>query len=614
MRTVWQFMGGFIRWIWRSINFMRVLVLNLCFLLLIIIGVMTYLHFQNKPLEPVKGALLVDLTGVVQDKPATNTLFRQWSKKLLERDKNKLQENSLFDIVNMLRQAKVDNNINGLVLSLSHLIAIDQPSLQYIGKALLEFRETGKPIYAIGDSYTQEQYYLASFANKIYLSPQGTVDIHGFATHQLYYKSLIDKLKINSHIFRVGTYKSAVEPFTRDDMSPDAREADQRWIHQLWRNYLEVVAKNRHLTAEQFFPAIPELLSRLEANGGNTAQYALNNKWVDQLASRSEVEKELVRVFGWDQKNEDFNFISIYEYNLKLKIDPTKNDHQIAVIFVNGMITDGLKTPNNVGGEDAAYEIRQARLNPKIKAVILRVNSPGGSVSASELIRSELATLHEAKKPLVVSMGGLGASGGYWISTPADYIIASPSTLTGSIGIFGVINTFENSLKSIGVSTDGVSTSPLSDISITKNLSPEFSKIMQMNVENGYKTFVKLVAAARHQDPKQIDSIAQGRVWTGLDAKNNGLIDQLGDFDDAVEKAAELANLKNYQLYQFGDQLNFRDMLFDQINTALPFAFKMQSPLSDIVSIFNRHSPDFVQSLKDPLNRYAICLNCSEVN
>ncbi|WP_158367628.1 signal peptide peptidase SppA [Candidatus Williamhamiltonella defendens] len=614
MRTVWQFIGGFVRWIWRSINFMRVLVLNLCFLLLIIIGVMTYLHFQNGPLEPVKGALLVDLTGIVQDKPATNTLFRQWSKKFLEREQNKLQENSLFDIVDILRQAKTDNNINGLVLSLNHLIAIDQPSLQYIGKALLEFRETGKPIYAIGDSYTQEQYYLASFANKIYLSPQGTVDIHGFATHQLYYKSLIDKLKINSHIFRVGTYKSAVEPFMRDDMSPDVREADQRWIHQLWRNYLEVVAKNRHLTAEQFFPAIPELLSRLDANDGNTAQYALNNKWVDQLSSRSEVEKEFVRIFGWDQKNEDFNFISIYEYNLKLKIDPKKNDHHIAVIFVNGMITDGLKTPNNVDAEDTAYEIRQARLNPKIKAVILRVNSPGGSVSASELIRSELATLHEAKKPLVVSMGGLGASGGYWISTPSDCIIASPSTLTGSIGIFGVINTFENSLKSIGVSTDGVGTSPLSDISITKNLSPEFSKIMQMNVENGYKIFVKLVAAARHQDSKQIDSIAQGRVWTGLDAKNNGLIDQLGDFDDAVEKAAELANLKNYQLYQFGDQLNFRDILFDQINAALPFAFEMQSPLSDIVSIFNRYSPNFVQSLKDPLNRYAICLNCREVN
>ncbi|WP_158379969.1 signal peptide peptidase SppA [Candidatus Williamhamiltonella defendens] len=614
MRTVWQFMGGFVRWIWRSINFMRVLVLNLCFLLLIIIGVMTYLHFQNGPLEPVKGALLVDLRGIVQDKPATNTLFRQWSKKLLEREQNKLQENSLFDIVEIVRQAKIDNNINGLVLSLSHLIAIDQPSLQYIGKALREFRETGKPIYAIGDSYTQEQYYLASFANKIYLSPQGTVDIHGFATHQLYYKSLIDKLKINSHIFRVGTYKSAVEPFMRNDMSPDVREADQRWIHQLWRNYLEVVAKNRHLTAEQFFPAIPELLSRLDANDGNTAQYALNNKWVDQLASRSEVEKEFVRIFGWDQKNEDFNFISIYEYNLKLKIDPKKNDHHIAVIFVNGMITDGLKTPNNVGAEDTAYEIRQARLNPKIKAVILRVNSPGGSVSASELIRSELATLHEAKKPLVVSMGGLGASGGYWISTPSDCIIASPSTLTGSIGIFGVINTFENSLKSIGVSTDGVGTSPLSNISITKNLSPEFSKIMQMNVENGYKIFVKLVAAARHQDSKQIDSIAQGRVWTGFDAKNNGLIDQLGDFDDAVEKAAELANLKNYQLYQFGDQLNFRDILFDQINAALPFAFEMQSPLSDIVSIFNRHSPNFVQSLQDPLNRYAICLNCREVN
>lgn len=622
MRTVWQFICSVIRWIWRSINFTRIFILNLCLVLLIVFGVRIYLDFQKESLDTEKGALLVNLTGVVQDQPAPRTLLRYWEKKLLKIDNRRLQKNSLFEIVDTLRQAKTDNNVTGLVLSLNNLIAIDQPSLQYIGKALQEFRDTGKPIYAIGDNYTQAQYYLASFASKIYLSPQGSVDLKGFSTNQLYYKSLIDKLKINSHIFRVGTYKSAVEPLMRDDMSSAAREADQRWIDQLWENYLKVVAKNRHLTLEAFFPSTPELLNRFEANNGNIAEYALNNKWVDQLASRPEIEKELVRTFGWDKENKNFNFISIYDY--QPQTPSTENDNHIAVIFVNGVITDGQQTSNSAGGETTAAQIRQARLDPKIKAVILRVNSPGGSVSASELIRSELATLRDAKKPLVVSMGGLGASGGYWVSTPADYIIASQSTLTGSIGIFGVINTFENSLKGIGISTDGVSTSPLSDVSITKDLPPEFSKMMQMNVENGYRTFVQLVATARHKNAQQIDAIAQGHVWTGLDAKNNGLIDQIGDFDNAVEKAAELARLenyqpkeakpKNYQLIWFIDQPTFSDVLIDGISVVLPSMFKIQAPLAGLMNIFSRSQPGFVDHLKDPSNRYALCLSCGDVD
>ncbi|EIT40431.1 S49 family peptidase, partial [Yersinia pestis] len=229
MRTLWRIIAGFFKWTWRLLNFTRELILNLFLALLILIGVGIYFQFQSKPVEPVKGALLVNLSGVIVDQPAINNKLRQWGRELLGASSNRLQENSLFDIVETIRLAKDDDNINGLVLSLSDLTGADQSSLQYIGKALREFRDTGKKIYAVGDSYNQTQYYLASFANKIYLSPQGAVDLHGFASNNLYYKSLLENLKVTTNIFRVGTYKSAVEPMIRNDMSAAAREADSRW-------------------------------------------------------------------------------------------------------------------------------------------------------------------------------------------------------------------------------------------------------------------------------------------------------------------------------------------------------------------------------------------------
>ncbi|BCU90442.1 protease 4 [Yersinia pseudotuberculosis] len=615
MRTLWRIIAGFFKWTWRLLNFTRELILNLFLALLILIGVGIYFQFQSKPVEPVKGALLVNLSGVIVDQPAINNKLRQWGRELLGASSNRLQENSLFDIVETIRLAKDDDNINGLVLSLSDLTGADQPSLQYIGKALREFRDTGKKIYAVGDSYNQTQYYLASFANKIYLSPQGAVDLHGLASNNLYYKSLLENLKVTTNIFRVGTYKSAVEPMIRNDMSAAAREADSRWVGGLWQNYLTTVSANRRLTPEQLFPGAAGVISGLQVAGGSQAKYALDSKLVDQLAARPEVESALVEAFGWNKKTNDFNYISIYDYQ------PTpapQQGEQIAVLFANGAIIDGPQTPGNVGGDTLAAQIRQARLDPKIKAVILRVNSPGGSVSASELIRAELAALRAAHKPLVVSMGGMAASGGYWISTPANYIVASPSTLTGSIGIFGVINTFQNSLASIGVHTDGVATSPLADVSLTKALPPEFSQMMQINIENGYKTFIDLVATSRHKTPEQVDQIAQGHVWIGLDAKSNGLVDQLGDFDDAVKKAAELAKLKTWQLNWFVDEPSLSDLILGQMSASvhamLPAAIQtwLPAPLS-AMALAVKDQPGLFNTLNDPQNRYALCLTCGDV-
>jgi len=515
----------------------------------------------------------------------------------------------------MIRKAKDDQNITGMVLQLNDFAGADQPSLQYIGKALREFRDSGKPIFAIGDSYNQTQYYLASYANKVYLSPQGVVDLHGFATNSLYYKALLEKLKITTNIFRVGTYKSAVEPLIRNDMSPEAREADSLWVGGLWQNYLNTVAANRQLTPEQLFPGAAAILSGLQAAGGDTAKFALDSKQVDELASRTVIEEQLVKVFGWDKQSNDFNAISIYDYQPK---SAPEQGGEIAVIFANGAIMDGQQTPGTVGGDSTATQLRQARLDPKIKAVVFRVNSPGGSVTASEVIRSELAAVRAAGKPVVVSMGGMAASGGYWVSTPADYIIASPSTLTGSIGIFGIINTFENTLDSIGVNTDGVATSPLADLAVTKALPAEFSQMMQLNIENGYKNFINLVAKARKMTPEQVDQIAQGRVWIGNDAKKNGLVDQLGDFDDAVKKAAELAKLPQWQLKWFVDNPSLADMILSQfgvsIHAMLPAAIQsmLPAPLAS-VALAVKEQPGLFNNLNDPQHRYALCLSCGEV-
>ncbi|CAI1610505.1 MULTISPECIES: signal peptide peptidase SppA [Serratia] len=617
MRTLWQIIAGVFRWTWRLLNFIRELILNLFLVLLILVGVGIYLSFQSAttPAVPTRGALLVDLSGVVVDQPSMNNKVRQWGRELLGASSNRLQENSLFDVVDSIRKAKDDKNITGMVLQLNDFAGADQPSLQYIGKALREFRDSGKPIFAIGDSYNQTQYYLASYANKVYLSPQGAVDLHGFATNNLYYKSLLEKLKVTTNIFRVGTYKSAVEPLIRDDMSPAAREADSRWIGGLWQNYLDTVAANRQITAQQLFPGATGVLSGMQAAGGDTAKYALDNKLVDELASRTVIENQLIKTFGWDKQANDFNATSIYDYQPK----PTPDQGgKIAVIFANGAIMDGPQTPGTVGGDTTAAELRQARLDPAIKAVIFRVNSPGGSVSASEVIRSELAAVRAAGKPVVVSMGGMAASGGYWVSTPADYIIASPSTLTGSIGIFGVINTYEQTLDSIGVHTDGVATSPLADLAVTKALPPEFSQMMQLNIEKGYQNFIDLVAKSRKMTPQQVDQIAQGHVWLGSDAKTNGLVDQLGDFDDAVKKAAELAQLKQWQLNWFVDTPSLTDMVLSQfgvsIHAMLPAAIQsmLPAPLAS-VAMAVKEQPGLFNNLNDPQNRYAICLTCGEV-
>jgi len=317
MRTLRIIFNSF-KCCWYLLNFFRKFILNV--LLIIIFFTIINIYFNNHYIFPTvkKGALVLDLVGTIVDKPIINNKIFKLGQELIGTSRNKFQENSLFDIVSKLRKAKNDKNITGIILLLKNLIGADQTSLQYIGKVLQEFKNIGKPIYAVGDNYNQTQYFLASYANKIYLTPQGSVNLYGISTNSLYYKSLLKKLKVNSHIFRVGNYKSAVEPILRDNMSNAARDADKRWITILWNNYLKIVANNRNIGIEQIFPDVQIMLDRLNIANGDTAVFALNNKWIDKIATRSTIENELIKIFGCNKKNKSLNTISIYDYQSSL--------------------------------------------------------------------------------------------------------------------------------------------------------------------------------------------------------------------------------------------------------------------------------------------------------
>ncbi|MGP1944602.1 MAG: signal peptide peptidase SppA [Arsenophonus sp. ET-LJ4-MAG3] len=625
MQTLLNSIVTFLKFCWQLLNFIRKFFTNFICLFLIFIIASGYFSYKNekKSISEYHGALLIELQGIIVDQISIYNHLDRMSRELLGLSKKRMQENSLFNIVNIIRLAIYDKKITGIVLQLDNLISCEQSSLQYIGKALTEFKLAGKPVYAVGNSYNQSQYYLASFANNIYMSPQGNVGIYGFSTNKLYYKTLLDNLKINTHIFRVGTYKSAVEPFIRNNMSEEVRESDKVWISSLWRHYLSTIAKNRQTTPENIFPGVNRLIEKMKNVHGNSANYAIKQKLVDHIFTNAMIEKELSKKFGWNDKEKHFNYISIYDYADKQPqknklIQQKQSNNQpanIAVIITQGVIIDGPQEPGMVGSETTETQIRNARLNPDIKAIILRINSPGGSVTASETIRNELLAVREANKPIIVSMGGIAASGGYWISTPANYIIASPTTLTGSIGIFGMINTFEKSLDTIGVHTDGISTTPLADISTTRGINKQFSDMMQIAIENGYYTFLKYVSQSRHKTLIEMDKIAQGQIWIGLDALENGLVDKLGDFDDAVNKAAELAKITTPSLDWMQYEHSFIDQLMLELSSradrlmidTLQFLF----PKKEINNLYQQLR--FYKYMNDPQNCYVFCLNCSEV-
>ncbi|HHC7101594.1 TPA: signal peptide peptidase SppA [Vibrio parahaemolyticus] len=613
MKKLFKFIGLIFKGIWKSITFIRLALANLIFLLMIAVFYFAFTYTgEGRPVIEKESALVMNLSGPIVEQRRYVNPMDSVAGSLLGNEMPK--ENVLFDIVDTIRYAKDDTKVSGLVLALRDLPETNLTKLRYIAKALNEFKASGKPVYAVGDFYNQSQYYLASYADKVYMAPDGGVLIKGYSAYSMYYKTLLEKLDVSTHVFRVGTYKSAIEPFIRDDMSDAAKESATRWVTQLWSAFVDDVTTNRNINAKVLNPTMEELLAEMKSVDGDLAQLAVKMGLVDELATRQDIRTLFAKEFGSDGKD-SYNAISYYDYLATIRPDYTLANHDIAVVVASGAIMDGQQPRGTVGGDTVASLLRQARNDEKVKAVVLRVDSPGGSAFASEVIRNEVEALKKAGKPVVVSMSSLAASGGYWISMSADKIVAQPTTLTGSIGIFSVITTFEKGFSKLGINTDGVGTSPFSGDGITTGLSEGASQAFQLGIEHGYKRFISLVGSNRDMTVEEVDKVAQGRVWTGQDALSFGLVDQMGDFDDAVELAAKLANVTDYGIYWVEEPLSptelFLQEFMNQVKVSLGVDATSLLPksLQPVAQQFEQDA-SLLQSFNDPKGQYAFCLNC----
>ncbi|ELB2076378.1 signal peptide peptidase SppA [Vibrio parahaemolyticus] len=613
MKKLFKFIGLIFKGIWKSITFIRLALANLIFLLMIAVFYFAFTYTgEGRPVIEKESALVMNLSGPIVEQRRYVNPMDSVAGSLLGNEMPK--ENVLFDIVDTIRYAKDDAKVSGLVLALRDLPETNLTKLRYIAKALNEFKASGKPVYAVGDFYNQSQYYLASYADKVYMAPDGGVLIKGYSAYSMYYKTLLEKLDVSTHVFRVGTYKSAIEPFIRDDMSDAAKESTTRWVTQLWSAFVDDVTTNRNINAKVLNPTMEELLTEMKSVDGDLAQLAVKMGLVDELATRQDIRTLFAKEFGSDGKD-SYNAISYYDYLATIRPDYTLANHDIAVVVASGAIMDGQQPRGTVGGDTVASLLRQARNDEKVKAVVLRVDSPGGSAFASEVIRNEVEALKKAGKPVVVSMSSLAASGGYWISMSADKIVAQPTTLTGSIGIFSVITTFEKGFSKLGINTDGVGTSPFSGDGITTGLSEGASQAFQLGIEHGYKRFISLVGSNRDMTVEEVDKVAQGRVWTGQDALSFGLVDQMGDFDDAVELAAKLANVTDYGIYWVEEPLSptelFLQEFMNQVKVSLGVDATSLLPksLQPVAQQFEQDA-SLLQSFNDPKGQYAFCLNC----
>ena len=617
MKGLFHFISKCFQAIWKLLSFTRQLVLNLFFLAFIGVIAFTFLSSddiqQDQTVE--KKALILDLSGPIVEESKFREPLERVTADLLGSQRS--QENVLFDIVNTIRYAAKDDNVSGLVLHLKEMNETSLTKLRYIAKAINTFKASGKPVYAIGDYYNQSQYYLASYADKIFMAPDGAVLLRGYGAYTLYYKDLLEKLNVSTHVFRVGTYKSAVEPYLRNDMSDAAKESTSAWLTQLWDAYLGDVSTNRQIDAKTLTMPMDQFIAKLTALNGDLSQMTVELGLVDKLATRQEVRKDLITEFG-SNGYDSFKQISYYDYLPQVHPSIIPDAKDIAVVVASGAIMDGTQRQGTVGGDSTAALLRQARDDDNVKAVVLRVDSPGGSAFASEIIRNEVDALQEAGKPVVISMSSVAASGGYWISASADKIIAQPTTITGSIGIFGILTTFEKGLEKMGIHSDGISTSPFNGIGLTRPLDKDVAQVMQLGIEHGYYRFIKLVSDHRDMSLDAVDNVAQGRVWTGKDALEHGLIDQLGDFDDAVQAAAELANMDAYNLYWVKEPLTPMEQFLEELSMSLNVSVKaelfslapeaLQPAISKVATDIN-----MLNNFNDPKGQYLFCLNCSNL-
>ena len=528
----------FFRGVWRVVDVGRRVVLNLIFLLILAIVVIALARSGPQPLAE-NTALVLALDGSIAEQRAGNLRSTALDQLRGETTPQKMQ---LRDILAVIDTAAKDDKIASAVLILDELDATGLATLREIGAALDRFRARGKKVVAWGSSFDQRQYYIAAHADEIYLHPMGAVNVTGFGGVQNYYKEALDKVGVSVRVLRAGAYKNFGEPWIANEPSPEAREADAALLGSLWKTYTDEIEKLRKLAPGSVMKSIDEAPARLAAVGGDRARLALADKAVDGLKTRDEMRALMISRGVEDIEHKTFRQTSFEEYLARLR--PRLTGEAVGVVVAEGEIVDGTAPIGTIGGLSTANLIRRARDDKDVKAVVLRVNSPGGSVFGSELVRRELELTRAAGKPVVVSMGDLAASGGYWISTASDEIIADPSTVTGSIGVIALLPNFSGTLDKLGVHSSTVATTWLrSAFDPRVPLDPRLSDMIQRTVDHEYRSFIARVAQARKTTPDKIDPIAQGRVWTGAQALERGLVDRTGGYGDALRSAAARAKL-----------------------------------------------------------------------
>ena len=511
-----------------------------------------------------------------------------------------------------LKNAKEDERIEHIILKLDNLGGTGQTVLYDVGQALQELKDSGKNIIAVSDYYSQRSYYLASFANEIIMHPDGSVDISGYSRIRTYYKSLLDKLEVTVNLFRVGKFKSAMEPYIRDNMSDAAKEASAAYLNALWNSWKKVVSSNRTLEVEgiqNYADTFDELVIK---EIGDTGKTALNFKLVDKLLNRNQQRDYLIDLVGSDEEEKSFAQVSLRDYFAIAKKEESKNKskNKIAVVVASGSIVDGTQPPGMIGGDSTAQLLREAHEDEEVKAIVLRVDSGGGSAFASEVIREEIVIAKSKDIKVIASMSNVAASGGYWISASAHEIWASHDTITGSIGIFGFIPTFEKTLDKVGVHTDGISTTKIgTGMDPMQPINPIIARALQSNIEHGYQRFIKLVSESRNMTLEEVDEIAQGRVWAGETALEIGLIDKLGNMEDAVKRAADLADLEDYKTFYPSLPSDWTDQILKQLFSKIEGIFESKIGNKDLIKRSVELAND-LETYNDPKGIYLKCLDC----
>ena len=585
--------------------------LALLFLLLFFIGLYMVLTTRPSPAQVRDGALLLELDGsVVEEATQPDPLSILLSQELPGK------EYQARDLIRAINAAVTDKRIRAVVLDLSRFTGGGQVHLAEIGAALDQVRAAKKPVLAFAAAYADDGVMLASHASEVWVDPMGGAMIAGPGGDQLYYAGLIDKLKVNAHIFRVGTYKSAIEPYIRSDMSPEARTDAQALYSSLWEEWVADVKKARPSANLSLVTGQP--VEWLAAAQGDTAQAAKQAGLVDHLGDRVAFGNRVAKLVGadtWEPGPGHFAHTELSPWLAANK--PSKSGKAIGVVTIAGEIVDGDAGPGQAGGDRIADLLDEA-LEDDLAALVVRVDSPGGSVTASEEIRRAIMRQKARKIPVVVSMSNLAASGGYWVSTPADRIFAAPETITGSIGIFAVVPTFENALSQWGVTTDGVKTTPLSgQPNLAAGLTPETQAMVQSTIENGYARFLTLVSKSRGKSPAEINEIAQGRVWAGGPARQIGLVDQFGGMDDALAWAAKRAGLKDgdwHPKYLGGQTDTYHSLLQMLLG---PSESEARLPANDMVSLLTMQQTSMSAHMVSDMRRLlgssrveAYCLSC----